>query len=165
MGVSILKSALTGRVVAIVTTSEAGTPLRSVAEATLESGKGLVGDRYYKHGGTFSEQLKESGDWELTLIESEEIHRFNVSHGLSLPPGSFRRNIITSGVSLNELVGQRFSVGSALLEGMRLCEPCAHLGKLIGSAVVKGMVHRAGLRARIITGATVRVGSQIKLHQ
>jgi MOSC domain-containing protein YiiM len=150
-----------GKVVAIVTTSEAGTPLRSVTEASLESGKGLVGDRYYERSGTFSAKLTDSGDWELTLIESEEIHRFNEAHGLTLAPASFRRNIITSGIRLNDLVGRRFHVGSAILEGMRLCEPCAHLGGLIGPAVVKGMVHRAGLRACIITGSSVRVGDEV----
>jgi MOSC domain-containing protein YiiM len=149
------------KVVAIVTTSEAGAPLRSVTQASLEAGRGLVGDRYYAHGGTFSDQLKDSADWEITLIESEEIQRFNESQGLSLPPASFRRNIITSGVRLNDLVGRRFKVGSAVLEGMHLCEPCAHLGKLIGPTVVKGMAHRAGLRARIVTGCIVRIGDDI----
>jgi MOSC domain-containing protein YiiM len=153
---------MTANVVAIVTTGAAGAPLQSVAHATLESGRGLVGDRYYEHGGTFSEKLKDGADWELTLIESEEIQRFNDSQGLALPAASFRRNIVTSGVRLNDLVGRRFRVGSALLEGMRLCEPCAHLGKLIGPAVVKGMVHKAGLRARIVTGAIVRVGDAIE---
>jgi MOSC domain-containing protein YiiM len=149
-------------VVAIVTTSEAGAALHGVSEASLESGKGLVGDRYYKKGGTFSEKLKGSDDWELTLIESEEIQRFNESQGLSLSPASFRRNIVTSGVRLNDLVGRRFVVGSAVLEGIRLCEPCAHLGKLIGQAVVAGMVHRAGLRARIVTGSIVQVGDKVE---
>lgn len=87
----------TGKVVAIVTTAEAGAPLHVVTQACLESGRGLVGDRYYQHSGTFSEKLKGGADWELTLIESEEIQRFNQSHGLSLPDGSFRRNIVTSG--------------------------------------------------------------------
>jgi MOSC domain-containing protein YiiM len=150
------------KVVAIVTTSEAGAPLQSVTQASLEAGRGLVGDRYYAHGGTFSEKLKDSADWEITLIESEEIQRFNESQGLALPPASFRRNVVTSGVRLNDLVGRRFKVGSAVLEGIRLCEPCAHLGKLIGPTVVKGMVHKAGLRARIVTGSIVRVGDAIE---
>jgi MOSC domain-containing protein YiiM len=152
----------TGKIVAIVTTSEAGAPLQPVAQACLESGRGLVGDRYYQHSGTFSEKLKDGADWELTLIESEEIQRFNQSQGLALPAGSFRRNIVTSGIRLNDLVGRRFKVGSATLEGMRLCEPCAHLGKLIGPAVVKGMVHKAGLRARIVAGSLIRVGDDIE---
>ena len=152
----------TGKVVAIVTTSVAGAPLRSVEQATLESGRGLVGDRYYGHSGTFSEKLKDGADWELTLIESEEIQRFNESQGLSLPPASFRRNIVTSGIRLNDLAGRRFRIGSAVVEGIRLCEPCAHLGKLVDPAVVKGMVHRAGLRARIVTGSVVHIGDDVE---
>ena len=154
---------MTGKVVSIVTTAEAGAPLQSVPEAHLESRKGLVGDRYYRRSGTFSEKLKDGADWEVTLIESEEIQRFNDSQGLSLPQGSFRRNIITSGVRLNDLVGHRFRVGSAVLEGVRLCEPCAHLGKQIGLAVVKGMAHRAGLRARIVTGSIIRPGDDVEV--
>ena len=153
---------MTGKVVAIVTTDQAGAPLQPVLEGTLETGKGLVGDRYYARGGTFSEKLKDSADWELTLIESEEIQRFNQSQGLSLPPASFRRNLVTHDIRLNDLLGRRFQVGSALLEGIRLCEPCAHLGQLIGPAVVQGMAHRAGLRARIVVGSVVRVGDDIE---
>ena len=153
---------MTGKVVAIVTTAAAGMPMQPVTEATLESGKGLVGDRYYRRDGTFSEKHKDSEDWEITLIESEEIQRFNESQGLSLPQASFRRNIITSGIGLNELVGRRFQVGLAVLEGIRLCEPCSHLAKLVHPDVVKGMVHRAGLRARIIKGAIVRPGDNIE---
>jgi MOSC domain-containing protein YiiM len=152
---------MSGRIVAIVTTDEAGAPLKSVPEARLARGKGLVGDRYYRGSGTFSDKLKNGQDWEVTLIEGEEIQRFNQSQDLNLPPESFRRNLITADVRLNDLVGRRFSVGTAVLEGMRLCEPCAHLGKLIGPAVVQGMAHRAGLRARIITSSLVRVGDDI----
>jgi hypothetical protein len=101
----------------------AGTPLHSVVEATLETGKGLVGDRYYEGGGTFSEKLRNSSDWEITLIELEEVERFNQLEKLALPAGDFRRNIVTRGARLNELVGSLSTVGSALLEGMRLCEP------------------------------------------
>ncbi len=75
----------TGKIVAIVTTGEAGATLQPVMQASLESGRGLVGDRYYQHSGTFSEKLKDGADWELTLIESEEIQRFNESQGL-VPP-------------------------------------------------------------------------------
>ena len=112
-----------GKVVAIFTTIEAGTPLHSASEAELESGKGIVGDRYYEQEGTFSAKLKTSADWEVTLIENEEIQRFNESQASTLSQGSFRRNIVTSGIQLNDLVGHRFRVGSAVLEGVRLCEP------------------------------------------
>lgn len=154
-----------GKITAIFMACEAGAPLHSVPEATLESGRGLVGDRYYEHSGTFSEKLKDGVDWEITLIESEEIRRFNEEQGLALAEGSFRRNIIASGVKLNDLVGHRFCVGTALLEGIRLCEPCAYLGTLLGPEVVRAMAHRAGLRARIVSGAVVRPGDQIAVSR
>jgi len=152
---------MNGKVVGIFTTAQAGAPLHAVSQAMLEAGRGLVGDRYYEKDGTFSEKLKDSCDWELTLIESEEIERFNSGRGTDLGPGQFRRNIITSGIGLNELVGRRFNVGEAVLEGLILCEPCAYLAKLLGPDVVKSMAHRAGLRARIVTGSIVRPGDSI----
>jgi hypothetical protein len=154
-------SAASGQVAAIFTTREAGAPLRAVPEAILESGKGLVGDRYYARVGKFSKQLEDSADWEITLIEEEEIRRFNESQASPLPDSGFRRNIVIRGIRLNDLVGSHFRVGDALLEGLRLCEPCAYLASLLGPAVVKGMAHRAGLRARIIEGATVRRGDPV----
>lgn len=151
-----------GSVVSIYVAAKAGGPLHAEPAAQLESGKGVVGDRYFKRQGTFSEKLKDRADWEVTLIESEEIDRFNLAIGEALLPGAFRRNLVTSGVRLNDLVGRRFCVGSALLEGMRLCEPCAHLAKLLHPSAVAHLTHRAGLRARIVHGATVRAGDAIR---
>lgn len=149
------------KVVGIYTTPTSGSTLRSVPSAMLEAGKGLVGDRYYAGVGTFSKKVMPP-DAEITLIESEEIDRFNLDQRASHSPGAFRRNIVTSGISLNDLVGKRFWVGAALLEGKRLCEPCSHLAKLVAPTVVEGMVHRAGLRAQIVNGATVGVGDDIQ---
>ena len=110
---------------------KAGGPLEPVEVAHLESGKGVVGDRYFQHQGTFSDKLKGSQDWEVTLIEIEEIRSYNKNQGTKWHSGDFRRNIVTRGVRLNDLVGQRFTVGDSVLEGIRLCEPCAHLGSFL----------------------------------
>jgi MOSC domain-containing protein YiiM len=150
-----------GSVIAIYTSGKGGDLQREVPSAVLEAGRGLVGDRYYLQGGTFSAKLKDGHDWELTLIEQEEVDRFNASHGKALEPGLFRRNIVTVGVRLNDLVGKRFKVGDSVLEGMRLCEPCAYLAGLLGPEVVRAMAHKAGLRARIHVGAEVRPGQNI----
>jgi MOSC domain-containing protein YiiM len=147
--------------VGIYSSVKGGAVLRALPRAVLEAGRGLVGDRYYLQAGTFSAKLKDGHDWELTLIEKEEIDRFNTDHGKSLEPGNFRRNIVTVGVRLNDLVGKRFQVGGAVLEGMRLCEPCAYLAGLVGPEVVQAMAHKAGLRARIHVGAEVSPGQTI----
>jgi MOSC domain-containing protein YiiM len=147
-------------VIGIYTTPTSGSLTQSVPQATLEAGKGLVGDRYYAGVGTFSKKVMPP-DAEITLIENEEIERFNSGEHAAYSPGAFRRNIVTSGIRLNDLVGRRFRVGSALLEGKRLCEPCGHLAKLVSSSIVERMVHRAGLRAQVLSGATVNVGDDI----
>jgi MOSC domain-containing protein YiiM len=147
----------------IYSTSVKGAPLQSVGKAELEAGRGLVGDRYYAGVGTFSEKLRGKPDAEVTLIESEEIQRFNDIEGSPKSPAEFRRNIVTRGVRLNDLVGCRFSVGQAVLEGIRLCEPCAHLARLLSPTVVETMAHRAGLRARVVSGASIRPGDDIRV--
>jgi MOSC domain-containing protein YiiM len=148
-------------VIALYTAEQSGEPLHEVPAVQLEPGRGLLGDRYSRGAGTFSEKLKGSPDWEVTLIESEEIDRYNALAGQSLSPGALRRNLVTRGVRLNDLVGQRFNVGEAQLEGIRLCEPCGYLAGLLGPAIVQSMAHRAGLRARILSGATVRTGDRV----
>jgi len=148
-------------VIGLYTTAQAGAPLQEVPAVQLEPGRGLIGDRYSRSVGTFSDTLQDTQDWEVTLIESEEIDRYNAAVGQSLSPGAFRRNVVTRGVRLNDLVGRRFRVGDAQIEGMRLCEPCAYLAGLLGPGIVKAMAHRAGLRARIVSGATVHAGDGV----
>ena len=153
-----------GTVVGIFMAQRPGLTLAAVDEAVLEAGRGLVGDRYYLGCGTFSGSLRGKPDAEITLIEYEEIVRFNQSDGTDRSPGAFRRNLVTKGVRLNELVGRRFRVGAAELEGIRLCEPCGHLAKLVSPSVVKRMAHRAGLRARIVSGASIKKGDAVEVQ-
>jgi len=140
---------------AIYIAANAGDPMIEVESAHLEVGRGIVGDRYYAHAGTFSEKLAGKPGIEVTLIEAEEIDRFNAKGGFAFDYGDFRRCVVTTGVRLNDLVGKQFSVGETLLEGVRLCEPCAHLAELTTSAVLPGLVGRAGLRANIIVGGII----------
>jgi len=148
-----------GKVIAINIAAEAGVPMQSVNEARAVPGRGLEGDRYYEHKGTFS---KPQPDRELTLIEAEAVEamkrELNVDFGLS----DSRRNVVTRGVPLNHLVGQEFWIGEVKARGLRLCEPCSHLQKLSHEKVLRGLVHRGGLRAQILSEGTIRVGESIK---
>jgi RimJ/RimL family protein N-acetyltransferase len=155
---------MTGTVVAIYVAPSRSKQMQRLATCTLERGGGIRGDRYYERTGTFSKKSATRPDQEITLIESEEIDAFNRSAGLELDYGAPRRNVVTRGVRLNELVGARFSVGKAQLEGIRLCEPCAHLASLISEKVLPGLVHRAGLRAKIVRDGTVEPGDRIALR-
>jgi len=133
----------------------------AIESAVLEAGKGIIGDRYH----AISEKLIDAGsigpDNHLTLIAKEELDTFLASHENDLGYGDFRRNIITSGIDLNALVGKEFLVGDAICRGTELCEPCATLARLVHPDVLPDLVHRAGLRAVIIKDGEVAVGGKI----
>jgi len=152
---------MNGIVKDVLITGDAGDDLVSQESAELESGKGLVGDRYYLSKGTFSEKLDGTPDVEVTLIEQEEIDAFNDITGHGYSGQDFRRNIVTEGIHLNDLVGKSFNIGSVKLKGTRLCEPCTHLSAVLGTEIMQHMVHKAGLRAQIIVGGTINISDEV----
>lgn len=131
------------------------------AEVRVEAGRGIVGDRYYVEQGTFSAKLKGKPHREITLIESEKIDYFNQQTGHKLSYGDPRRNIVTADVDLNDLVGVRFRVGEVLLEGVKLCEPCAYLADLLAKEVLPVLVNRGGLRAQILSTGTIKASDAV----
>ena len=134
--------------------------MASVDAVRAVAARGLEGDRYFQRAGTFSETPGTGR--EVTLIEAEALEAARRDHGVDLGPGATRRNIVTSGVALNHLVGREFTVGEVLLRGVRLCEPCAHMARLSGAkGAVRALIHRGGLRANVVRGGTIRTGDPI----
>jgi GNAT superfamily N-acetyltransferase len=80
---------------------------------------------------------------------------------IDLSAAEARRNIVTEGLRLNDLVGKRFRIGTVLIEGIRLCPPCAHLDKVTGKALLKPLADRGGFRADILSDGVIRVGDAI----
>jgi len=134
-------------------------PVEAVA---VVAGRGIEGDRYFRTDGdgTFHEPDKHGQD--LTLIEAEAIEGLAADAGIELEPGEARRNVVTRGVALNDLVGRRFTVGEVEAVGNRLCDPCNHLEKLTRPGVLKGLVERGGLRADVVRGGAIRVGDEVR---
>ncbi len=149
-----------GTVVSIHVAKTAEGPMTAVKEARAVPGKGLEGDRYFSHVGTYSNSPGLGRD--VTLIEIEALEALKRDYGVELAPGDSRRNIITRGIPLNHLVGRDFKVGEVTLRGIRLCEPCSHLEKLSRKGVQRGLIHRGGLRTHIISGGTIRVGDTVQ---
>jgi MOSC domain-containing protein YiiM len=149
-----------GHVEAIYIGPDVAGPLGEVPEAVAEAGKGLVGDR--KHWDSLPAHKREEPGRNITLIEAEALEALAAEHGIELGPGESRRQIVTRGASLNPLVGKRFLVGEVECVGIELCEPCAHLQSLTQPGVMRGLVHRGGLRADILTGGTIRPGDPVR---
>jgi MOSC domain-containing protein YiiM len=147
-----------GTVDSVHIASAAKAPMQAVNQVAAIPGAGLQGDRYFLQQGTF---YKPEPDFELTLIEVEAIEAIKREYNLDLGAGEARRNVVTRGVPLNHLVGREFTVGGVKVRGIRLCEPCSHLEALTGLPVIKGLRHRGGLRAQILTQGVIRVGDSI----
>jgi len=144
-----------GTVEALVVAAEAEAAPVTVERAVARAGRGLEGDRYFDGRGTFSNRYGRGHD--LTLVEAEVLDALGL-----LSPEEARRNVVTRGIDLNALVGRRFRVGGVECEGVELCEPCNGLAKLTERGVLRGLVHRGGLRADILQDGVVRVGDAIR---
>ena len=120
------------------------------------SGKGIMNDRYF-------DDTNEK-DLQITLIESENIDYYNKISNTNIPYINFRRNIITSGVKLNDLVGTDFFVGSIKLRAHRLCDPCKYLQDMLkDEKLVKKLINRGGLRCEVLSSGKISINDQIKI--
>ena len=141
-----------GVVAGVLVAPAAEAPLGRADSVVAIPGRGLDGDRYAAGQGTFSAPGR---GYELTLIEAEVLDEL----GLSWEEA--RRNVVTTGISLNALAGKLFRVGEVECIGRRLAEPCAHLEKLARPGLLRPLVHRGGLRADILSVGTISVGDEI----
>ena len=144
-----------GRIEAIYVSATAGQAATPLASARALPGLGLDGDRHVTGDGTFPSGLPGSA---LTLIEAEVCESFDPP----LSPDDHRRNVVTSGVALNDLVGHEFTLGAVRCKGMRLCEPCTVVQRYAGRPVLRALVHRGGLRADILTEGEIAVGDELR---
>src|SRR5205814_96915 len=74
---------------------------------------------------------------------------------IAVEPAATRRNLLTRGIDVNELVGKRFRIGDVECEGVELCEPCTHLQSMTTPGMIKAFVHRCGLNADILTDGEI----------
>jgi hypothetical protein len=141
-----------GRVEALLVAPEAEAAMLRVERVSARAGRGLEGDRYFQQRGTFSNAYGRGHD--LTLVEAEVLDE------LGLTAEGARRNVVTRGIDLNALVGERFSVGDVECFGQRLCEPCAHLERLT-PGTLRPLIHRGGLRADVLADGELGVGADV----
>jgi MOSC domain-containing protein YiiM len=153
-----------GTIVSINIAKTASEPLTSVDQVKAVAGQGLEGDRYFLNQGTFTGNPNTTGR-QVTLIEQEAIEALERDYGVKIDQKDARRNIVTSGVPLNHLVGQEFRVGGVRMRGVRLSEPCNHMASLVDETqkdkIRLGLMHRGGLRADILNDGVIRVGDTV----
>ena len=118
--------------------------INEVNSIEVLANKGIIGDRHFSE---YNDPY-----CQLSLIESENIDYYNSKYRLDIPYLDFRRNIITQGVRLNDLIGKKIKIGQVLLEGIDLCRPCKHLTEILNQDnIIKEFLRRGGLRCQILS--------------
>ena len=134
----------------------AGGETIAIDAVTTIAGRGIEGDRYCTLDTEPSRQI--------TLIECEVIDQFNQETASEFSYEMFRRNLVTEGVQLNNLVGETFYVGEVWFRGHELCEPCRYLqDRLKVTDLVKRLTHKGGLCCEVLTGGTIRSGDNLRI--
>lgn len=152
---------MNSKVLAIAIAPAAKAAMQSVSSAEVLAGVGIVGDRYGAGRGAAQFQGCRSPEKEITLIAREAIDAANDEFNSTIEHLDTRRNVLTEGVPLNDLVGQTFRVGPVLVKGLELCEPCGYLEKLTFDGIRAALKHRGGLRCCVVEGGTISVGDAI----
>ena len=137
-------------------TSNNNKKIEEVESIEVLANKGVIGDRHFDN---YNDPY-----CQLSLIEAENIDEYNLKFGLNIPYLDFRRNIITKGIKLNDLVGKKLSIGNAEVEGIDLCRPCRHLTEMLDQEnILKEFLRKGGLRCQILSSSKIKVGDTIKL--
>jgi MOSC domain-containing protein YiiM len=143
-----------GTVEQIAITAEPHALPAPVPSVHAQAGHGIEGEYHWS-------EAPEPGQ-SLTLIAAEALEGLREDTGIELSHEASRRNVLTRGIDLNALVGRRFTVGAVECEGVELCQPCNTLAKLTERGVLRGLVHRGGLRADIVAGGEIAVGDPVR---
>jgi|TARA_B100000073_G_C23516549_1_gene486038 MOSC domain-containing protein YiiM len=145
-----------GKVYKLGITTDNNKKIQEVESIEVVANKGVIGDRHFKD---YNDPY-----CQLSLIESENIDYYNTKYGLNISYVDFRRNIITKEIELNNLIGKKFFIGKAEVEGIDLCRPCRHLTEMLNQKnILKEFLRKGGLRCRILTSSQINIGDKIKI--
>lgn len=128
-------------------------PMLPIAQARLEPGLGLQGDRW--RGAL-------TGGRQVTLIAAEHLSAIAAYLGqAAVPPEALRRNLVVSGMNLLALKGRRFKLGEALLECSGECHPCSRMEEVLGVGGYNAVRGHGGITARVIEPGTILLGDAL----
>src|SRR2546423_2579004 len=126
-------------------------PLLEVRKIECVAGRGIRGDRFYDYRDAYKGQI--------TFFSLEVFEKVVTRFGLTnKSAGHLRRNVIVSGVNLNDLIGQEFSVQGVRLRGTAHCRPCYWMNQAIAPGAEEFLQGNGGLRAQILSDGVIAVG-------
>ena len=149
----MLSLGMQGMVEQIFIAGYSGEPMHAVDSIEALEGCGLRGDRYVFRTGFWSGV----DGRQVTLIEGEILSTIAEDTGLPILCGEHRRNIVTRGIRLAQLLTRRFRVGEAVFEYAGPRPPCSHIQTLTRPGTARALFgQRGGIGARVIRSGVIR---------
>jgi MOSC domain-containing protein YiiM len=124
-------------------------PMIEVSHIECVAGRGIRGDRYF--------DFKDDYKGQITFFSLEVFN--DLCSALQIhdcAPPLARRNVITCGVDLNDLIDQEFEVQGVRFFGTEECRPCYWMDRAFAPGTQEFLKGRGGLRARILSDGSVR---------
>jgi len=126
-------------------------PLIEVPQIECVAGRGIRGDRFYDYRDDYKGQI--------TFFSLEVFEKLAQHFGLTnKSPGAARRNVVVSGIELNDLIGEEFSIQGVRLRGTAHCKPCYWMDQAIAPGAEEFLKGNGGLRAQILSDGVIAVG-------
>jgi MOSC domain-containing protein YiiM len=113
------------------------------------AGRGIAGDRFFDFKNDYKGQI--------TFFAMETHERLCREFGRRLPPSVYRRNAITRGFDLNELIGCEFEIQGVTFEGTEEAKPCHWMNDAFGPGAENALQGVGGLRAKILDDGELRL--------
>jgi len=149
-----------GRVVSLFVVDRKAEPMQQVEQFSALAGRGIEGDRYLLGTGTYSK--KPEPGRQITLIKSEVLESLKDKFNITVKPEESRRNVLTEGIEINDLIGTEFFVGTVRLRAHRLTEPCKYLENLLEQpGLYKELWGNGGISCEILTDGVINEGDII----
>ena len=142
-----------GRLEWIGVRPSSGVPMRAHDAVQARSGHGLAGDRYARKGRR-----------EVTLVQAEHLPRVAQRLGRAVAPAELRRNLVVSGIELQQLASRRFRIGGVRFEGTGPCDPCLKLARALGAGGMDAMQGHGGITARVLDDGELRAGDPVSVE-
>lgn len=124
-------------------------PIIEVPQVDCVAGRGLRGDRFFDHKENYKGQVTFFA-WEIYEAICRELAVGD------RPPSVFRRNVITSGLDLNELIGREFEIQGVSFRGTEECRPCYWMDQAFAPGANEFLKGRGGLRAEILSDGVLQ---------
>jgi MOSC domain-containing protein YiiM len=127
-------------------------PIAEVAKIECVAGRGVRGDRFFDY--------KENYKGQITFFAWETYEAICLTLGVrDKMPSAFRRNVITAGVDLNELIGQEFQIQGVCFRGTEECRPCYWMDQAFAHGTNEFLKGQGGLRAVILNNGILRAST------